>query len=93
MHIDTCSSEPPEMFFAELGVDEVESLVPPVEAVFEERTKDSILLVGAVEESANVTMPAEIASGELYGMINGHTSPHMHSRHTKGDLISGSIGI
>ena len=27
-----------------------------------------MLLVDAVEESANVTLPAEIASGELYGM-------------------------
>jgi hypothetical protein len=53
-----------------------------------------VLLVSAVEESANVTLPAEIASGELYGMtLVCHISPHMHSRHTNGDLESGSVSI
>jgi len=46
------------------------------------------------EESANVTLPGEIASGKLHGMIFGfHISPHTDSRHANGDLISGSMGI
>ncbi len=60
----------------------MEGFIPPVEAIFEERAKHPVFLVGAVEESANVTLPAEIAPGELYGMTLGcHISPHMHSRH------------
>jgi hypothetical protein len=48
-----------------------------------------VLLVDAVEESANVTLPAEIASGELYGMTLGcHISPHIHSRHETESTIA-----
>src|SRR5260370_11228185 len=51
---------------------------PPI-AIFEERAKHPVFLVGAVEESANVTLPAEIAPGELYGMTLGcHISPQSH---------------
>src|ERR1700674_4112277 len=60
----------------------MESFIPPFEAAFEERAKHPVLLVGAVEESANVTLPAETASGKLHGKILGrHISPHIHSRH------------
>src|SRR5882762_4641822 len=62
----------------------MESFFPPLEAIFDERAKHPVLLVDAVEESANVTLPGEIASGKLHGMIFGfHISPHTHSRHTK----------
>jgi hypothetical protein len=57
----------------------MESFFPPLEALFDERAKHSVLLVDAVEESANMTLPAEIASGEMYGMtLVCHISPHMH---------------
>jgi hypothetical protein len=72
----------------------MEGFISPVKAIFDERVKHPVLLVSAVEESANVTLPAEIASGELYGMtLVCHISPHMHSRHTNGDLESGSVSI
>jgi hypothetical protein len=48
-----------------------------------------VLLVDAVEESANVTLPAEIASGKLYGVtLGGHRSPHIHSRHATESTIA-----
>ncbi len=81
------------MLFPFLRIHDVGSPFAPVEAIFEERAKHPMLLVDAVEESANVTLPAEIAPGELYGMIGCHISPHMHSRRTNGDLRSGSVGI
>jgi hypothetical protein len=81
------------MLFPFLRIHDVRSLVAPLEAIFEERAKHPVLLVDAVEESANVTLPAEMASGELYGMIDSHISPHTRSRHTNGDLTSGPIGI
>src|SRR5258707_7633812 len=80
LHIDACPGEPLQMFFPSLGVNEMEGFIPPVEAIFEERAKHPVLLVDAVEECANVTLPAEIASGELHGMtLVCHISPHMHT--------------
>src|SRR6267378_1931879 len=62
----------------------MEGFIPPVEALFEERAKHSVLLVGAVEEGANVTSLAAIASCKLHGMTLGcHISPHLHSRHAR----------
>jgi len=82
------------MLFPFLRIHDVGRLFAPVEAIFEERAKHPVLLVDAVEESANVTLPGEIASGKLHGMIFGfHISPHTDSRHTNGDLRSGSMGI
>jgi hypothetical protein len=64
-------------------------LFAPVEAIFEERAKHPVLLVDAVEESANMTVPGEIASGKLHGMILGFHIYHLitlielrfHTRH------------
>jgi hypothetical protein len=72
LHIDTSFGEPLEMVFPQLGVDEMESLIPLVEAVFDERAKDPVLLVDAVEESADVTVPAEHTSGKLHGAVGGY---------------------
>src|SRR5258708_3671558 len=70
----------------------MESFFPPLKALFDERTKHPVLLVDAVEESANVTLPAEIASGEMYGMtLVCHISPHMQSRHETGSRIANAL--
>jgi hypothetical protein len=70
-------------------VDEMESFISALEAVFEERAKHPVLLVGAVEESANVMLPAEIATGELYGMILVcHKSPRMYRRSMRESTIA-----
>jgi predicted methyltransferase MtxX (methanogen marker protein 4) len=76
LHIDPRFGEPREMVFPKLWVDEVEGLVTVVETVRDERVEHAVLLVDAVEERADVTMPADGASGNLYGMLVGfHTSP------------------
>jgi hypothetical protein len=82
------------MFFTSLGVDQMEGFIPPFEAIFEERAKHSVLLVGTVEESANVTLPAEIASGKLHGTtLDRHISPHIHSRNAAESTIANPCHI
>ena len=44
----------------------MEGFVAPVEAVLDERAQHAVLLVVAVKEGANVTMPAECGSGDLH---------------------------
>src|SRR5260370_31327014 len=67
----------------------MEGFCPPPEALFDDRAKHPVPLVDAVEESANVRLAAETASGELYGMTLGrHISPHIHSRHAKESTIA-----
>jgi hypothetical protein len=56
------------MFFPELGINQMESFIPSVEAIFNERAKDPVLLVRGVEKSANMTR-RETAFGF-------HMSPH-----------------
>jgi hypothetical protein len=64
------------MIFPQIGVHEVARLVALLKAVFHERAKHPVLLVHAVEESTNVTVPAENAAGTLYGTLVGrHVSP------------------
>src|SRR5205823_5117340 len=76
LHIDAGFGEPPEMIFPQIGVHEVAGLVALLKAVFHERAKHPVLLVHAVEESANVTVPAEIAAGTLHGTpVPCHTPP------------------
>src|SRR5438270_9855073 len=55
------------MFSLPLRVHDVEGLVRAVKALFDERAKHPVLLVEAVEESANMTMLAETAPGTLHG--------------------------
>src|SRR2546430_14279321 len=58
----------------------MERFIPSREAIFDERAKHSVLLVGAVEESANVTLPAEITPGKLHGLsLGSHISPQFQS--------------
>jgi hypothetical protein len=63
------------MFFPQVRVNEMEGFIPSVETIFNKRAKHSVLLVGAIEESTNMT-PGEIASGKLDGLTLGsHISP------------------
>src|SRR5258708_39772246 len=55
VHIDTRFREPLQMLFPLLRIHDVRSLFAPVEAIFEERAKHSVLLVNIVKESANMT--------------------------------------
>src|SRR5712664_2637957 len=72
----------------------MESFFPPIEALFDERAKHPVLLVDAVEESANVTLSAEIASGEMYGMtLVCHISPHVYRRDTTESTIADADAI
>jgi hypothetical protein len=64
------------MVFPQLGVHEVESFIPPVESLFDERAKHPVLLVETVEESANMTVLAENAPGTSHGTaVRSHISP------------------
>jgi hypothetical protein len=53
------------MFFPAFGVNEMDSLVPPVKAVLHERAKHAVLVVDAVEERANMTSLTEGSLGRL----------------------------
>src|SRR5260370_30844965 len=76
LHVDAGFGEPLQMFSLQLGVHDVEGLVPTVEAVFDERAQHPVLLVHAVEECANVTMLTETAPGTLHrAAVRCHISP------------------
>jgi hypothetical protein len=78
LHVDAGVGEPPEMVFASLGIDEVERLVPLVEAVLDERPKDAVMLFHAIEERADVPIPAlESVRRNLQGRV---VSLHAHLR-------------
>src|SRR4029077_3076572 len=83
LHIDACFGEPLQMLRLQLGVHDVEGFFPAVKAVFDKRAKHPVLLVDAVEESANVTLPAERTPGKLHGTaLRSHiyiTSPYFDS--------------
>jgi hypothetical protein len=54
----------------------MESFIPSVEAILDERAKHPVLLVQTVEKRANVTVPAKGGSGNLHGIPGGlHISP------------------
>jgi hypothetical protein len=46
------------VFFSQLRVNVMVGLSPAIETVLDERAKHAVLLIDAVEESANVTMLA-----------------------------------
>ena len=77
---DPCTGQPLEMLFPEIGIHDVERSLSAVNAVLDERAKDPVLLLDAVEESANVTLPPENAPGELHETVVGlHRLPHRAS--------------
>jgi hypothetical protein len=57
-HVDACIGKPSEMILPSLGVNEMESPIPVVEAVLDERAKHAVVLVHAVEQRANVAILA-----------------------------------
>ena len=59
------------MFFPSFWIDEMEALVPPIEAILDERAQDPVLLVDAVEEGADVTVPAEDTAGKFHWTFLG----------------------
>jgi len=62
--------------FPQIWVHEVASFVAPLKAISDERAKHPVLLVHAIEESANVTALAENAAGTLHGTpVRCHVSP------------------
>src|SRR5712671_7245342 len=70
----------------------MEGFIPQVEAIFDERAKDPVLLVDAVEEGANVTLPAEDAPGKLHGTVVGDhgSAPFRNAPRLAGPMIASS---
>jgi hypothetical protein len=66
-HVNASVGESPEMIFPQIRVHEVASFVPALKALLDERAKHPVLLVRAVEESANMTVLAENAPGASHG--------------------------
>jgi hypothetical protein len=63
------------MVFSPPRVDQVESLIPLVEPVLDERVKHAVLLIDAVEERANVAILAKSVRRYLWRVVAGfHTS-------------------
>ena len=71
LDVDAAVREPLQVRVPEVGVDDVEPLLPPVEPVPDEGAEHPVLLVDAVEERADVTLRAERAAGELDGTVAG----------------------
>jgi hypothetical protein len=68
--------QPPEMVFPQIRVHEMDSFVAPLKAVFDEGAKHPVLLVHAMEKSADVTTLAENAARTLHGTgVRCHVSP------------------
>src|SRR5712691_7955452 len=76
LHIYACLGQSLQMLFPLLGIHNVGSLFPPVDAILIERAEHSVLLVDGIEESADMVSPGEIHPGEFYGMFAAcHMSP------------------
>jgi hypothetical protein len=64
------------MSLAQLGIHDMKSLVAPLEPLFDERAKHPVLLVEAIEKSANVTRLAKHAISDVDGtFIPSHDGP------------------
>jgi hypothetical protein len=64
------------MILPQLGIDNMKSLVAPLEPLFDERPKHPVLLVEAIEKSANVTLFAKHAISYVDGtFIALHDGP------------------
>jgi hypothetical protein len=76
VHVDACVPEPPQVVFASLGIDEMELLVSLCQTFFDEQLEDAVMLVHAVEERADVAVPAvERARSNLQSVVAFHVSP------------------
>jgi hypothetical protein len=58
------------MFFPQVGVDEMKDFIPSVETIFDEGAKHSVLLIGVVEESTNMTLASDIIAGKPHGLTS-----------------------
>jgi hypothetical protein len=56
----------PQVRLAQLGIDDVESLLAALEALFDKRQQHPILLVRRVKESADMTLRAQLRAGKSY---------------------------
>src|SRR5207253_9547233 len=76
LDVDACRREPLEMFLPQLGVHDVESSLSSVEPILDERAKDPVLLVEAVEEGAQVTLTSQDAPCKTHGTtVRPHRRP------------------
>jgi hypothetical protein len=57
--VDANRREPSNVVCPPARIDDVNGLLTRVEAVFDEREQNPIVIVGAVEKSADVTVPAQ----------------------------------
>jgi hypothetical protein len=64
------------MILPQLGIHDMKSFLAPLEPLFDERAKHLVLLVEAIEKSANVTLFAKHAISYVYGtFIASHGGP------------------
>jgi hypothetical protein len=63
-HIDADGFEPPRVFGVQFRIDDMEGLLPSVEAFFDEWKQQTILLVGTGKEPADMTFGAEFGASE-----------------------------
>jgi hypothetical protein len=57
----------------------MKSFIAPLETIFDERAKHSVLLVDTIEKSTNMPIPGEIASCQPHSLtVERHTSPPMY---------------
>ena len=57
--VDANRRKPSNMICPPAGIDDVNGLLTGVKPVFDEREQNPIVIVGAVEKSADVTVPAQ----------------------------------
>jgi hypothetical protein len=79
LHVDACVREPLEMVFPSRWVDEVERPITFLEALFDERVEDAVMLVHAVEERANVAILAESVRPNPQRFVRGFHACHLDS--------------
>src|SRR5207245_7287166 len=71
-----CFPEPVQVLLHLIGIHDVESPLTSVETVLDERSKDPVLFLDAVEEGADVTVLTENAPCKLDGLLaRSHGSP------------------
>ena len=65
-HVDANTRKPSNVVCPPPWIDDVNGLFTGLNAVLDEREQDPILIVGAVEESADVTVPAQSCPAQPY---------------------------